>query len=63
MERKLGPEFPAEMFRDFRLFLCPECDAEILTDEEEVVCSCGAEASPITGGYPEEFIWHPNRRF
>lgn len=53
------------VIKSSRLVLCPTCDNELRADieEDEVVCDCGKEIEIEEQGYPEEFIWHPNKEF
>jgi len=56
-----------ESMKNSRVVLCPGCDNEVQAgvDDEEVRCSgCGECSEPgPEGSYPEEFVWHPRRKF
>ena len=56
-----------DLVKKSRLAICPGCDNEAFVDneEEELECeNCGScsDLSP-EGSYPEEFVWHPRRKF
>jgi uncharacterized paraquat-inducible protein A len=56
----------SEEARKTRLVLCPECDSEFRTpigDDSAECEECGEEIEMVEEGYPEEFIWHPNRSY
>jgi len=56
-----------EVMRNSRLVLCPDCDHEMRADceEEEVICGgCGSSIEiGHEGMYPEEFVWHPKKKY
>ncbi len=55
-----------EEARKTRLVLCPKCDSEFrapLGDDSAECEECGENIEIMEEGYPEEFIWHPNRRY
>ncbi|NOZ82094.1 MAG: hypothetical protein GXO63_03000 [Candidatus Micrarchaeota archaeon] len=51
--------------RELRLVLCPACDSELSVpiEEEEIFCECGERVEVFEEGYPEEFVWHPGKKF
>ncbi len=56
----------SEEARKTRLVLCPKCDSEMrvgLMNDSAECEDCGEEFEVMEEGYPEEFIWHPNRSY
>ncbi|TRZ55087.1 hypothetical protein D4Q76_01115 [archaeon] len=55
-----------EEARKTRLVLCPKCDSEMrvgLMNDSAECEECGEDIEVVEEGYPEEFIWHPNRSY
>ena len=59
--------FNDDLIKNSRLVLCPTCDVELRVslEEEEFECDECGKCSGLCpeGSYPEEFVWHPRRKF
>ncbi len=56
----------ADVMKNSRLVLCPNCDSEFRVDiaDEDYICDeCGEEFEIREEGYPEEFVWHPGKMY
>lgn len=55
-----------DFLKNTRLVLCPKCEKDIKIDinDEMVLCDeCGEEIVINNLEMPEDFLWHPKRKY
>ena len=58
--------FDEEFLKNTRLVMCSKCEKQIKIDinDEFAFCDeCGEEIPVNTLEMPEDFLWHPNRKY